>query len=645
MSSTMATFHRIIAMLITTAVILNIDASSNTVAITHRSYIGDYSNGLNVVKRHEEEEEEYVTSFYTRVRDKRRAMFGRQLQQHDNEQLQQGANLDHSLDHYFDQLLLSSSRSKMKSEAKVTSSGQSSSAARRVRGGAASRLTRPSSAKHLNHDVAGEHGHYQAAASSAYAAAASAEGESSKSGSSSSHFGRQRNHSHHSQPRARSHSSHQSRQNIHHSHRQNRSEGQNYDVGQFDAQDYNNYNSANYNGHYDDYDDNESHRSRDADEQAADEGDDYPEHHLGLLRVPCSIAINSEEASLGHHHQHDCSSQAKMPMAAYVDTGAQVTIISASAAKRAGIYHLMDRRYAGRATGVGHCKVLGRIPARHVYFILGEGCDDEYDGYGRDCRGGEQGYYQDENSNMVQMDGPALTVLEGTVTQGVDILFGLDVLQDWEAEIRMGPRKSITVKKRRNRNSYSDSGDSVVIPFASRQSSSARRYSRKEERASSSASRHSDIDRHPHRSHSRIAHVTSRHSHPSSMTHRRHRSNAHNDNFSDFEDDIDNIADEFEDDIGDIYDDDFSPTDSDIESDLDLLDQSGHEFPEESRSFVSTKSMQEMEDELMGVQSVRSEWDDMKEDVEDDGDDYLQDVDEDEDIMLDGDTEIDLSGL
>ena len=112
---------------------------------------------------------------------------------------------------------------------------------------------------------------------------------------------------------------------------------------------------------YDDYDEYD---------QVAEEGDDCPEHHLGLLRVPCSIAINSEEASLGHH---PIIPTAKTAMAAYVDTGAQVTIISAAAAKRAGIYHLMDRRYAGRATGVGHCKVLGRIPARHVHFILG--CD------------------------------------------------------------------------------------------------------------------------------------------------------------------------------------------------------------------------------------------------------------------------------
>lgn len=225
--------------------------------------------------------------------------------------------------------------------------------------------------------------------------------------------------------------------------------------------------------------------------------DDFvAEHHLGLLRVPCSIALNANEASLGHQLSNQVEGrvnvQATTPVAAYVDTGAQVTIISASAAKRAGIYHLIDRRYAGRATGVGHCKVLGRIPARHVYFNLGEDYEDSA-GHFEDMRGGgdllddifEDWDDPDEDSddrrpgsssssNSVQMDGPALTVLEGTVTPGVDVLLGLDVLQDWEAEIRMGSKQSITVKKRRRGSASFKSGNSsVVIPFSSRASSSS----------------------------------------------------------------------------------------------------------------------------------------------------------------------------
>ena len=39
------------------------------------------------------------------------------------------------------------------------------------------------------------------------------------------------------------------------------------------------------------------------------------------------------------------------------------------------------------------------------------------------------------------MDGPSLTVLEGTATRGIDVILGLDVLQDWEAEIRVASRR------------------------------------------------------------------------------------------------------------------------------------------------------------------------------------------------------------
>jgi len=103
----------------------------------------------------------------------------------------------------------------------------------------------------------------------------------------------------HSQP---SGGSHHTTQRCHRSH----------GADEYDA--YNEYDEV----HHDEYDDEVQ-----VDEE---EGDDFPDHQLGLLRVPCSIAINSGEAT---NHAHDassrlCSSQDKTPMAAYVDTGAQV---------------------------------------------------------------------------------------------------------------------------------------------------------------------------------------------------------------------------------------------------------------------------------------------------------------------------------
>ena len=103
----------------------------------------------------------------------------------------------------------------------------------------------------------------------------------------------------------------------------------------------------------------------------------------------------------------------------------------------------MDRRYAGRATGVGSCRILGRIPAGCVQFVLG---------------------HNDDEGEVIEMNGLALIVLEGTVTQGVDMLVGLDVLQDWEATIRIGGSSvagmgsSMMVRKCGRK-------DPVVLPF------------------------------------------------------------------------------------------------------------------------------------------------------------------------------------
>ena len=49
------------------------------------------------------------------------------------------------------------------------------------------------------------------------------------------------------------------------------------------------------------------------------------------------------------------------PLQVFVDSGAQMTIMSSVCADRLGLLHLVDNRFEGTAVGVGTGKILGKI--------------------------------------------------------------------------------------------------------------------------------------------------------------------------------------------------------------------------------------------------------------------------------------------
>jgi len=56
------------------------------------------------------------------------------------------------------------------------------------------------------------------------------------------------------------------------------------------------------------------------------------------------------------------------PVVAFVDSGAQSTIISKTLAEKTGILRLLDRRYAGVAQGVGQARIFGKIHMVTIQF-------------------------------------------------------------------------------------------------------------------------------------------------------------------------------------------------------------------------------------------------------------------------------------
>ncbi len=142
-------------------------------------------------------------------------------------------------------------------------------------------------------------------------------------------------------------------------------------------------------------------------------------------------------------------------MTTLLDTGAQATFLSVSAARRAGILHLMDTRYAGHAKGVGGIptQVLGRIPANTLKLSF------------------QDGLFQVSPSILI-LSSPSDNEDDNTI----DLLLGMDLLLEWKAQICLQKMQLIIVPP----NSLNGNSNMMIrIPFINNQEQSISRKNNK----------------------------------------------------------------------------------------------------------------------------------------------------------------------
>lgn len=127
-----------------------------------------------------------------------------------------------------------------------------------------------------------------------------------------------------------------------------------------------------------------------------------------------------------------------VPVKAFVDSGAQMTIMSARTARHCNIEHLIDRNWSGVATGVGTSKIVGRVvrwPAHTAPL----------------CR--RLSLARSQHLVPMELGGVTFpctfTILEN---QDIDFLFGLDMLKAHQGVINL-------------RTNQLSLGDDVSVPF------------------------------------------------------------------------------------------------------------------------------------------------------------------------------------